>query len=541
MASTVVSSNQLPLRSPYRLHGAFQCLMAAALAGIVVIALPSFLEQVGELRRQFGTTRPDPDPRLLIVVALKSLGLLFAALSIVKHGYGGLHRLLTFFVPAGIPGELRDAVNTSRLLFVQRAFLMAEQQSALIRKAMARFSPRLAYLNPPAERLLRAAMSLKPLVACGILVLIAWGRPDAFLFPWIVLVLVAVAKGVYALVAMSLVPNEPSVSVVEDRQHFDNTGNPVNFFHHLEAIAQELRYKSFPNRVYGRIEPDVTQVQPGITSKFTGGLLLETQPVPRTRSRPPGATLLALAAIAFGAGGTYWLLHGIDRLGAAADPRTYLTAAIAALVALVYAGRFLRAALELVQVFRFESHLFWIDLKGTFSSSGVGIGDGRGGQFFAERRTIQSDTHITAYGAKIVTECWGPNALRSPRSIIDCDSDEKFSEAFAQFLGGMPTYKDSTTTLPSIAFEKPGVKEILQANLSIAEGTARATAQAGLAAPPPVPRLAEPADAPAESAAPIPLAPVPEGELKTCPECGEKVRAIAKKCRFCNYRFDAAG
>lgn len=541
MAPTVVSSNQLPLRSPYRLHGAVQCILAGALAAVVLVALPSYLEQVNLLRQALNTARPDPDPRLVITLAIKSLGLLLALLGILRHGYSGLHRVLSFFVPAGIPGELRDALNTSRLLFVQRAFVMAEQQSALIRKAMTRFSPRLAYLNPPAENMLRAAMSLKPLVACALLVFAAVSWPDALLFPWAVLALVVAAKVIYVLVALSLVPDEPDVAVVEDRQHFDNTGNPVNFFHHLEAIAQEVRYKSFPNRVYGRAEPDVTGVQPGVTSTFTGGLLVETQPVPRSRSRPPGATLLAVAALAFGVGGTYALVRGIDRLTATSDPRAYLMLAVSGLVAVMYGGRFLRAALDLVQVFQFESHLFWIELKGTFSSSGVGIGDGRGGQFFAERRTIQSDTHVTAFGARIVTECTGPNALRSPRRIIDCETDERFTEAFAQFLGGMPTYKDSTTTLPTIAFDKPGVKEILQANLSIAEGTARATAQASLAAPAPQPRLVSAAEPAAEDAPPLPAAPVPDSELKTCPECGEKVRAIAKKCRFCNYRFDAAG
>jgi hypothetical protein len=36
-----------------------------------------------------------------------------------------------------------------------------------------------------------------------------------------------------------------------------------------------------------------------------------------------------------------------------------------------------------------------------------------------------------------------------------------------------------------------------------------------------------------------PLEPSPKRDLKTCPDCAEDVRAAARKCRFCNYRFDA--
>lgn len=33
----------------------------------------------------------------------------------------------------------------------------------------------------------------------------------------------------------------------------------------------------------------------------------------------------------------------------------------------------------------------------------------------------------------------------------------------------------------------------------------------------------------------------PDPNLKTCPDCGEKVQAVARICRFCRHEFEVAG
>ena len=43
----------------------------------------------------------------------------------------------------------------------------------------------------------------------------------------------------------------------------------------------------------------------------------------------------------------------------------------------------------------------------------------------------------------------------------------------------------------------------------------------------------------AESAASGDGDPTAEGDTKTCPECAESVKAAARVCRYCGYRFDS--
>lgn len=49
------------------------------------------------------------------------------------------------------------------------------------------------------------------------------------------------------------------------------------------------------------------------------------------------------------------------------------------------------------------------------------------------------------------------------------------------------------------------------------------------------PPASDPTTAPAVSS--VETVEAPTGEWKTCPDCAEEVRAAARKCRFCGYRF----
>ena len=83
------------------------------------------------MQRELTSNAPDPQPVLLARTLVQALGFLAALWLVARHAFGGLHRLLSFFIPVGVPGELGQAFETSRQLFVQRVFGHYERRTSL--------------------------------------------------------------------------------------------------------------------------------------------------------------------------------------------------------------------------------------------------------------------------------------------------------------------------------------------------------------------------------------------------------------------------
>ena len=108
-----------------------------------------------------------------------------------------------------------------------------------------------------AVKLLHAVTALLPLIVCAVLMIAIMQVQSSWQWIWVLPAVVLAAKAIYALALLVLTPRQPTLEVKEELRHFDHTGNPVNFLHHIESIAQELRYREFPNRIYSRGEPGV--------------------------------------------------------------------------------------------------------------------------------------------------------------------------------------------------------------------------------------------------------------------------------------------
>jgi hypothetical protein len=184
-------------------------------------------------------------------------------------------------------------------------------------------------------------------------------------------------------------------------------------------------------------------------------------------------------------------------------------------------------------VYRFTSDLIWVKLTGTCTASGIGLGDGRGGQFFSQRVVMQSDTYLHTYGARIVTECVG---LEAGRIIVDAQQTADFQDKFNQMRNSLLAFQDSGSKLANIDLTTPGLSNVVQANAEIAVMQARAAA--ALPPSPLPPQITQAAAPPAPAPPPVPVSPQTTPDTKVCPDCGEQVKFVARKCRFCGYLFN---
>jgi ribosomal protein L40E len=184
-------------------------------------------------------------------------------------------------------------------------------------------------------------------------------------------------------------------------------------------------------------------------------------------------------------------------------------------------------AYDLHNTFRFHSDVFSVDLTGTYTASSIGIGDGRGGQLFSERVCVQSDTDAHVYCSRIITECY---SLDRQRYIVDSQSTDEFRKSIDHLRRAMSSFDDSGARVAGIDLSSGGLRQIVQANVQI-DTMAKAPA-------PPPPVLESPRQPALPPAPADPSADASDQHTKVCPDCGEKIRAAARKCRFCGYRFD---
>ncbi len=568
-----VTAHQLGLTSPKRAHGAALLALGLFLSVVLLVRVPDLVAEA----QAGGLTSFD---RLAVLLSrmLPAAAALVAALALL---YRGAVAALAFFVPAGAPAHIRGQNQVITQLLVHRVIEDTYlRPTGLIQLVLSRLFPRIVYLTPP----------FRPLVA-GFLI-------PALLFP--MAVAVWVVTGVFpgwlllcgfltlaALTTAILVSRTglPGIHIYQQRLQLTEAGNPADLFNHVRVCLDGLREGAFPNRVLQEEPPQV-----GILASinhFEAAARIETQPLPVTTARgiPLNALLLDVAAVVLGVFG--WSLLLFTSAQPAPFPsreflelnRAYLFAVVAGLVTLESSRRLLRMAYCLYNTFRFRSDVIWLKFVGTYTASKIGLGDGRGGQFFSHRDRIQSDVLVELFATRVISECTvrqasaepepvhsatvGEAALASPRYIVEAVLDPHLGHRLAYLIDHLRSFRDSSNTLADVRIAAPSVGEILGANLQLtAQTEAARVSGAQRALGPPAPTQGSGVlPAPAQAAGPLPPQPAAQPQLVpvtvvpaphappavriiACPRCGQHYRALSGQrarfqCSNCRQVFDA--
>ncbi len=183
---------------------------------------------------------------------------------------------------------------------------------------------------------------------------------------------------------------------------------------------------------------------------------------------------------------------------------------------------------------RFHSLVVLLDLQGNYGRSRVTVGKAREDAIESENVIVRSDCSVSGAVAAILTES---PTFTTDRQIVSMLTDDRARQVEGYVADWLERFARQGTAIASVDVTHQAVEQVVKANVAVTELRAKAKAEAqqrafaGGTAPTPVltavvaPQL-EASAAPAAAGA------------KSCPDCAEEVKAAARKCRFCGYRFD---
>lgn len=510
-----LSANRLKIENRARLYGLLRFVYAILAGGVCafsILLLPLAMANAQEKIDAIDNgTAGMGEVVWLAAYGVSFLGLFIGAITALSCFLRGLKAMLTLFIPVKVPQDLylgaptqpdRSTVGAKTVyqdLFKHRTISTYRALPGFVARVAQLVSSRLRYATPPMHRPIRAFLGVKAIILTLLLCLPAilslppirpafedmLGDPElakhitATSVPWLLLCVVLGGRVIRFLVLLAMMPAAPRVEVEERRVHMENTGNPVNFFNHASEAVEDERVADFPNRMYKTARPDIGTARVGETRQFRGFMLYETQPWPMKTGGALACVLAGMGGALMGAVGLAALvLMPVNPLVKATvyDIALWM---LGGLVACVVAGRLMAEARSLQLVYRFRSAFMLMDFNGTYTTSQIGLGDGRGGQLHARRSAMQSDTYLTLYAASLVTECYGPKALQQQqRYIVSSEVNPDLNELVGTLVKRFQTYADSGARLPGVHID-PAAQQMIQANAMIEEASAAAKKRGG--------------------------------------------------------------
>lgn len=568
MSNPIIHTNyRLKLGNPLRPYGITCLILAAILGWMAFQSAMSLIEAhpLNTLEDELIAIFDQYDGNWAAGVAL-GFELLYTVVCVfmaVGFALRGLKDTARMFLPSKVPDDFRKPQVVRESLHERSVLTYRASSIGVLRSLRSLVSEGVDFL-PPSTRGMVSSYASAPFnlilpVVLITAVVVLQGRiveasgfamaPVSYPVLWVGS-LVAIAAFKF-FVALTLIPRgAPEVNFLRTRQTLGGAGHPETFLSELETKAEEFMEMEIPNRIYLKDEITLPDVAATGTGSVHGGLMLETQPVPIPQDHHFAGYLTLLAGVVLTPLGLQ-LLMSLPVPAGAGGMENYLTTALAPQIFHVFAGwailaagtSFIRSSRSVLGRLLFKSHVFDVQVSGTFYRGEVGAGMAKTDSLRSTSTAIRSEIVAVHHAAVCVSESVG----FGKRELLAARVDETLQEQADGLKEALVDHQNRGASLIGIDLEgNQAIGRLAQANVSLEAAKEQAKIQAGRSEEAPEllgedqPTLL---DDPSESPAQETVAETPEpsyeagAETKECPDCAELVRARARRCRFCGYVF----
>lgn len=370
----------------------------------------------------------------------------------------------------------------------------------------------------------------------------------AMRLPFILLILLqgALAAIEYISTLMLMPRYQPSTVALEGTKHYRGFGHPDLIFSRLPDLAQSLRWEGFLNRV-DSTWGERASAAVGDVGEFSGRIIIEQQPKPLDNMGDRPAYLMAFFGwILMFVGIFLYLFQLLPAYIRQGDfnffylPLYVPIMGLAASIAARSGDRFIGYGRTLLHSAQFRSLGILIQIGGTLSRADIRVGKSIADSIESTNVVVRSDFSARFWSAELLSEA---SRLDAKRELLALEQSDQSHTWIQFFRDGIENLREEGVRPIGVDLQAKEIDELLKANISISALRSSAMEKAQLTAAASgdeTPLLTGSSEA--ESARedePLSRWSISDAnEYKECPECAEMVRAKAKKCRFCGYRFE---